>query len=302
MDLQGGAQAPHQSMERYQLEPFAGMAALQARLRQGPTSLAVRGMMDARLASDEIVRKLLFGPADRPSNLGLLAARVSAEEAKLSPVEPEMVYSLGEELGYRVEAFWQPENPTAFDALFVKSLAAPHLPLAMATYKAAKAVPTPSSSPNFWELFTNKGGNYSPTHREDALSVPDVGSIRNLMRKTLPEYMIPSVFVSLPSLPRTENGKVDRKQLPEPSPSDLEASGQRDTPFEAPSGEMQEFLAEAWRDMLMASEVSANDCFFALGGHSLLAMQLVHRIKQKTGLQLKLADVVQSSVLSELAK
>jgi hypothetical protein len=60
------------------------------------------------------------------------------------------------------------------------------------------------------------------------------------MRKTLPEYMVPSVFVSLAALPKTDNGKVDRSALPEPSSADVEASGQRDTPYEPPSGKMEQ--------------------------------------------------------------
>eukprot|EP00951_Prasinocladus_malaysianus_P040984 scaffold477707_cov50-Prasinocladus_malaysianus.AAC.1 len=61
----------------------------------------------------------------------------------------------------------------------------------MSTFAADKAVPNPGSnnSGDFWEAFTNKGGNYGPNTRSDALSPADVGAIRSEMRKTLPEYM-----------------------------------------------------------------------------------------------------------------
>ena len=287
----------------YALEQCESLESLRGKLQTSPKTLAVQGLLDARLAQDEVVCSVLLGSAPLPPTMGELTSKVGAAEAQLNPVEPEAVYQLGEELGYHVEVFWQPENPCVMDALFVKHGTGPHVPLAMATYKAAGAIPSvPASSPSFWEHFTNKSGNYSPSRPENTLSVHDVGSIRSDSRKLLPEYMIPSVFVSLQALPKTQNGKVDRKQLPEPSQADLENSGRCDTPFVAPSGNMEELLAGIWERLLMTPEVSASDCFFALGGHSLLAMQLIHQIKENIGIQIKLADVVEHSVLSDLAE
>ena len=290
------------------MEPFTSMVDLRKTLEGSkPDVYAVRGMMDARLASDEVVRTLLLDPLSRPPTLGDLTARVAEAESKLSPVEPEAVYTLGEELGYTVQICWQPENPVLFDALFVKQGGKQPVSLVTATYKTALRKEKHRRRPaalgaSSWEEMTNKGGRYGPQGANNTLTAADVGQIRSDMRKTLPEYMIPSVFVSLPALPKTQNGKVDRKQLPDPSPTDLEVSGQRDTPFEPPTGEMEETLAGLWQDLLMTPEVSATDCFFSLGGHSLLAMQLVHEVKQITGLQLKLAEIVEHSVLRDLAR
>eukprot|EP00873_Tetraselmis_striata_P015498 jgi/Tetstr1/435762/TSEL_024655.t1 len=296
-----GAPAP----ASYDLQPFAGLDSLRAELSAGPPVLAVADMLDARVASDEVVAGLLLDPLARPATVGELVAAVSEVEAGLEPTDPEAVYSLGEELGYEVQLIWQPGSPTRFDALFVAAgtPAGAYLPLAMVTYAAAGAVPAAApATPGFWEAFTNKSGNYAPQGRRDVLSAADVASVRTLARRTLPEYMVPSVYVSLTALPKTDNGKVDRKQLPEPTPADLEASGQRDSPFEAPAGRMEEELAAMWSELLMTPEISAADCFFRLGGHSLLAMQLVHRVKELTGgVQLRLADVVEHSVLRDLA-
>uniref|UniRef100_A0A061R6I9 Amino acid adenylation domain protein n=1 Tax=Tetraselmis sp. GSL018 TaxID=582737 RepID=A0A061R6I9_9CHLO len=282
----------------YHVQGFKGMAELKNALSSQPLVYAVSGVQDARLAGDEVVRQLLFDPVARPDTLQAFTAEVDRMKGNLQPIEPEAVYTLGEDLGYRVEIIWQPENPTYFDALFVKAdCEEPVLPLAMTTFQNVQT----GSSAAFWESFTNKSGNYGPAQSADRLSSQDVSAIRADMRKTLPEYMIPSVFVSLPALPKTQNGKVDRKQLPEPSAADLEASGQRDGPYEPPTGHMEETLAGFYQDLLMTAEVSATDCFFALGGHSLLAMQLVHHIKQTYGLQLRLADLVEHSVLRDLA-
>jgi hypothetical protein len=112
----------------------------------------------------QVLKKLLLDPTRRPDTVGELIAAVSAEEAALpvAPVDPEAVYTMGEELGFEVQLMWQPGQPSTFDALFVRAgrPRGDYLPLAMATYEAAGAVPESTASPSFWEAFTNKSGNY----------------------------------------------------------------------------------------------------------------------------------------------
>ncbi|HEX6371116.1 MAG TPA: amino acid adenylation domain-containing protein [Longimicrobium sp.] len=101
----------------------------------------------------------------------------------------------------------------------------------------------------------------------------DVDALRGELGRTLPDYMVPSVFVALERLPLMPNGKLDRAALPAP---DLSADGER---YVAPRNPVEEVLAGIWADVLGHARVGVRDDFFALGGHSLLAVKVVSRIR-----------------------
>src|SRR4029077_14102074 len=88
--------------------------------------------------------------------------------------------------------------------------------------------------------------------------------LRRHLSTILPEYMVPSAYVQLESLPLTANGKLDRKALPSPEGG---AAGVRG--YEAPVGEIETALAAIWAELLKVKRVGRHDNFFALGGHSL---------------------------------
>ncbi|NWA29237.1 AMP-binding protein, partial [Pseudomonas gingeri] len=103
----------------------------------------------------------------------------------------------------------------------------------------------------------------------------DITSLRHHLQETLPEYMVPAIYVVLEKLPLTPNGKLDRKALPAP---DLDAVISRG--YEAPQGETEITLARIWADLLKVDRVGRHDHFFELGGHSLLAVSLIERMRQ----------------------
>ncbi|MEP7010069.1 MAG: amino acid adenylation domain-containing protein [Acidobacteriota bacterium] len=115
------------------------------------------------------------------------------------------------------------------------------------------------------------------------------------VRERLPEYMVPSAFVVLDSLPLTSSGKVDRKALPAPEWQGSEES------YQAPRTPVEEILAGIWADLLGLDRVGANDHFFALGGHSLLATQVMSRLRNVFGVEIPLRDLFESPTLSGLA-
>ena len=98
-----------------------------------------------------------------------------------------------------------------------------------------------------------------------------VHALQQHVKEHLPAYMVPSGFVQLDALPRTLNGKIDRKHLPKPSQDRLDVG---DT-FVAPRNEIEESLADIWRTVIGVARVGVRDDFFALGGHSLLATQVL---------------------------
>jgi acyl carrier protein len=126
----------------------------------------------------------------------------------------------------------------------------------------------------------------------------NVSALRDHLRKSLPEYMVPSVFVKLDRLPMTVNGKVDKNNLPEPA-RDLLAEPQS---FKPPETYTETVLAELWKTLLSQPRIGVNDDFFALGGHSLLATQLVSRIRQTFRIELPLRQLFETSTLRELSQ
>jgi amino acid adenylation domain-containing protein len=107
--------------------------------------------------------------------------------------------------------------------------------------------------------------------------------VRGLLRAELPDYMIPSLFVTLETIPLTENGKVDLKRLPDPFAHAASNSG-TDRPPPAPG--LETVLAEIWQNVLHVASVSAEDNFFDLGGHSLLALRVTNTLQKRTGWQM----------------
>ncbi|ODT45361.1 MAG: non-ribosomal peptide synthetase, partial [Nitrospira sp. SCN 59-13] len=97
--------------------------------------------------------------------------------------------------------------------------------------------------------------------------------LRLFLRRTLPEYMVPAVFVFLVALPLTPNGKIDRKALPKP-----EADRTADD-FEPPATPTQDLVAGIWAEILGRERIGRREQFFELGGHSLLATQVMSRVR-----------------------
>ncbi|WP_416768984.1 amino acid adenylation domain-containing protein [Pseudomonas sp. RHF3.3-3] len=103
----------------------------------------------------------------------------------------------------------------------------------------------------------------------------DAGQLREQLRQTLAEYMLPSAFVNLEAFPLTANGKLDRKALPAPDRSAVASRG-----YEAPEGDTEIAIARIWQDLLQLEQIGRHDHFFELGGHSLLAVKLIERMRQ----------------------
>ncbi|RMR60526.1 non-ribosomal peptide synthetase [Pseudomonas cichorii] len=120
-------------------------------------------------------------------------------------------------------------------------------------------------------------------------------NIKSQLQASLPDYMVPTHLLLLPNLPLTPSGKLDRKALPVPDPSQLQAT------YRAPQTELQVCLAAIWVEVLHVPQVGLDDQFFELGGHSLLAAQVIARIKTQLGVSLPLRTLFEKPVLSDLA-
>jgi amino acid adenylation domain-containing protein len=120
-------------------------------------------------------------------------------------------------------------------------------------------------------------------------------ALRESLRQRLPAVFVPATLVILEALPRTPNGKVDRKALPEPEQL-------RETPDEPPAGLVEETLAALWAGLLGRSGIGRADRFFDLGGHSLLASRVGARVREAFGVELPLAAFFEEPTLAGLAR
>ena len=99
---------------------------------------------------------------------------------------------------------------------------------------------------------------------------PTVSELRHYLKQKLPDYMVPSAFVSLSALPLTPNGKIDRQALPAPGPVRPELASS----YVAPRDSIEEKLAEIWARVLGIDRVGVHDNFFDLGGASIQSLRV----------------------------
>jgi amino acid adenylation domain-containing protein len=121
------------------------------------------------------------------------------------------------------------------------------------------------------------------------------GDLRNFLRTRVPDYLIPSAFVFMESLPFNTHGKIDRAALPAPE------SFESNPAFVAPRSAIEHHLADIWAEVLKIEKVSIYDNFFALGGHSLRAMQVVARILKTLQVNIPLRWLFQAPTVAELS-
>ncbi|MFI5496359.1 amino acid adenylation domain-containing protein [Actinoplanes sp. NPDC051859] len=107
--------------------------------------------------------------------------------------------------------------------------------------------------------------------------------LREFLRERLPAPMVPGVFVAVDAWPLSPNGKLDRKQLPDPAAPAVA--------YEPPATELEIAVAKVWAQALGRDGIGATDDFFALGGHSLVAIRIVTRLRAEHHVELPLSEL-----------
>jgi amino acid adenylation domain-containing protein len=127
---------------------------------------------------------------------------------------------------------------------------------------------------------------------------PAVGWLQRALRRTLPDYLIPSRFVTLPALPLTPNGKIDRLALPAAAP----ARPTLETPFREPQTPLERTLAGIWAAALGLDEIGVDDDFLELGGDSLRAMKVVARVLDGFAVDVSVKTLLEVPTVAEMAR
>jgi len=127
--------------------------------------------------------------------------------------------------------------------------------------------------------------------------VPDA-TLKDALAADLPDFMLPSTYVFLERYPQTPNGKIDRKALP--APTEVRAAAAT-AEYKPPSSELEQTIADVWREVLYLEQVGVDDNFFDLGGHSLLVVQAHRKLRDQTTTPLSLTDLYRFPTLRGLA-
>jgi len=130
-----------------------------------------------------------------------------------------------------------------------------------------------------------------------AESQPEASDLRAYLNDRLPDYMVPSAFVSLEQFPLTANGKVDRKALPAPE-LDRSQSGESYSP---PGSELEEAIVKIWQGVLKVDKVGTRDNFFDLGGHSLSLIRVHGAIQKHLGRKIPMVEMFRFPTVGALA-
>ncbi|MGC1290766.1 MAG: phosphopantetheine-binding protein [Candidatus Acidiferrales bacterium] len=129
-------------------------------------------------------------------------------------------------------------------------------------------------------------------------SAPAVDDLRDHLSSFLPDYMIPSTFICLESLPLNANGKIDLAALPLPQRSNI----LREKVAAEPGTPLEQRVAGILAKLLSLDQVNPNDNFFFLGGHSLLGTQLITRVRDVFGVDLSLKSLFDHPTVAQLSQ
>jgi surfactin family lipopeptide synthetase A len=128
--------------------------------------------------------------------------------------------------------------------------------------------------------------------------VINITDLQQLLKEQLPEYMLPSAFVSLEALPLLPNGKVDYQSLPIPEG----VRPQLEQQLQLPQTEVEKTIADIWQEVLRLDELGIHDNFFELGGHSLLLIQVHSKLQEVFQRDFALVEMFQYPTISQLTK
>ena len=128
--------------------------------------------------------------------------------------------------------------------------------------------------------------------------IPTISELRKFLSKTMPDYMIPAVFIRLEALPLTPNGKVDRKALPQAD----DQRPQLSEPYAPARNQVERMLVKTWEEVLGVRPIGINDNFFDLGGDSLKLASFLSRVKDEVGIEIAADELLAEPEISSVGR
>jgi hypothetical protein len=251
-----------------------------------PLRLGVARVPNARVRAEVETLEWLTG--DRgPETVGEFRDGLRETLLEEPGVDPEEIWALSRELPYDIDISWAASDGEGrYDIFFTRRGA----DAGAARRTGVRAPVAGHNGLKPWAAYANdplRGGFTRQLTKR----------LGSHLRGRLPDYMMPSVFVVLESLPLLPSGKVDMQALPGPEQdrSELERM------YVAPRNPVEEVLAELWAGVLGLERVGVEDGFFTLGGHSLLATQLVSRARNVFQVEVPLRWLFESATVADFA-
>ncbi len=260
--------------ERWDAERWTPASIRAALIAEPDRSWGLSGV-DNRRVSSALSALDRVGIMPRAGDVSGLRAVLSGQEG--SGLDPEVLRALGDDLPCRVHVTVSLAEPDrALDVAFMATRLGGVLPEAVE-------------------------GDVPPALANDPLQEKRqrrlAAALREFMRAEAPHYMTPAAFVTMPALPVTPAGKVDRQALPEID-AFIETAGAEYVP---PRTSTQQAICAVWGDVLDLSQVGIRSNFFELGGHSLKATQVVSRVARDLGVDLPVRALFTSPTVEALA-
>jgi thioesterase domain-containing protein/SAM-dependent methyltransferase len=232
--------------------------------RDHPQVLRVTGVRNARLDDPVGAERFLHESEPGIDTVGDLRAKLSKAQTSGS-VDPEEFWKLGDELSYKVMVETSEGGGDGrFEVIFARA--------GIALPRRARPSHDDTSLP--LRAFAQEPSSASiAAGQQTQLPIDD---LRHFLSQKLPEYMIPSAYVVVETLPLSPSGKVDRRALPVPDATQLRS----DSPYIAPRDEIEARVESLWQRVFGFGPIGVHDDFFELGGHSLLIVRLANQIAE----------------------
>ncbi len=263
------------------------VAAIRQQLQEtSPEMLVVSSVPNARTWKDLRAIELLASP-DCPGIVGELRQQIP-----IAGIEPEDWWELQSDVPYKININWSGNSgEDYYDVIFVRhdTQIIPDSTIQKTAMNPVVSSISVASKSKPWSAYANH-----PSQSNEALGP----KLRNFLQQKLPDYMVPSAFVFLDTIPLTPNGKIDKRSLPAP---------QKERPilsqtFVAPRTTIEEQLTNIWTNVLNIFPIGVSDNFFELGGHSLLIVQLLSQVKDHFGVKLPLSCLFDDPTVAGMAR
>ncbi|EKV03256.1 amino acid adenylation enzyme/thioester reductase family protein [Leptolyngbya sp. PCC 7375] len=270
--------APSPVSLNWQQNNLTAATVRQQLIEASPEILIVTHVPNARIWADVKAMERLAN-SDCPETAGELRQQISPEG-----IEPEDWWEWQSEIPYRINISGSGDGGEAYyDVVFVRN--------DINIIADSTIISPPQSGLQNWSAYANQPYiGFKPSQL--------IPQLRDFLTEKLPDYMMPSAFVILDTLPLTPSGKVDRRALPAPDRS----RPILDVELLAPRTPTEEILAAIWTEVLNLNEIGVSDNFFLLGGDSIQATQMISRVRDTFKIELSLHRLFESPTVAELSE
>ena len=245
--------------------------------------IQIKSIPNSRVFIDHELSQLMNQLND---NVSVKELKQRLNQIETSGVNPTKLWELGEKLGFQTHVRWGNDGSDGnIEVVFIPMKYKGYIP-----EMPANIVIKPEK-----DYFMDRKDSV------DIIETPEhqIQIWKNALKELLPNYMVPSLYVTLSHLPTTNNGKIDRKNLPIPDRNISQSIG---STFIAPRNETEKLISSIWTELLSLESISIHSNFFELGGHSLTAVHVMLSLEKETGVRLPISTLFENSTIEKLAK